>query len=128
MNDRYSAFMEYSLQVAMPSTSAISISPSDIITERGSRKHLQPQALAMELDVLYSLATYNWKHHGCGKMRLKILNHWWPVGLTVRFFVLFYNFNYNYYKKNKIIIRWQNPCKLPHRTLLIRTFFYAFSF
>jgi len=75
MNDRYSAFMEYSLQVAMPSTSAISISPSDIITERGSRKHLQPQALAMELDVLYSLATYNWKHHGCGKMRLKILNH-----------------------------------------------------
>jgi hypothetical protein len=76
MNDRYSAFMEYSLQVAMPSTSAISISPSDIIiTERGSRKHLQPQALAMELDVLPSLATYNWKHHGCGKMRLKILNH-----------------------------------------------------
>jgi len=75
MNDRYSAFMEYSLQVAMPSTSAISISPSDIIiTERGSRKHLQPQALAMELDVLHSLATYNWKHHGCGKMRLKILN------------------------------------------------------
>jgi hypothetical protein len=29
----------------------------------------------MELDVLPSLATYNWKHHGCGKMRLKILNH-----------------------------------------------------